>query len=105
MRWEAAWPLIRDDLSLTYLQIGLLLSIPRVWGSVAGVAIGILGDVWNRRAIIIGGGVVFVASLLLVSGSVSFAMLMAGLLIFNPASGAFVGPIPIHPHGPRHHAL
>ena len=40
---------------------------------------------------IIGGGVVFVASLLLVSGSVSFAMFMAGLLIFNPASGAFVG--------------
>ena len=88
---EAAWPLIRDDLSLTYLQVGLLLSIPRIWGSVVGVAIGILGDVWNRRAIIIGGGVVFVASLLLVSGSVSFAMLMVGLLIFNPASGAFVG--------------
>ena len=88
---EAAWPLIRDDLSLTYLQIGLLLSVPRIWGSVAGVALGILGDVWKRRALIIGGGLLFVASLLLVSGSVSFAMLMAGLLIFNPASGAFVG--------------
>ena len=88
---EAAWPLIRDDLSLTYVQIGLLLSLPRIWGSVAGIAIGILGDVWNRRALIIGGGVLFIASLLLVSGSVSFAMLMAGLLIFNPSSGAFVG--------------
>ena len=88
---EAAWPLIRDDLSLTYLQIGLLLSIPRVWGSVAGVALGILGDVWKRRALIIGGGMLFVASLFIISGSVSFAMLMAGLLIFNPASGAFVG--------------
>ena len=88
---EAAWPLIRDDLSLAYLQVGLLLSIPRIWGSVVGVAIGILGDVWNRRTMIISGGVVFVASLLFVSGSVSFAMLMVGLLIFNPASGAFVG--------------
>ena len=88
---EAAWPLIRDDLSLTYVEIGLLLSVPRVWGSVAGILIGILGDVWNRKAIIIGGGALFVASLLVVSTSVSFAMLMAGLLIFNPASGAFVG--------------
>ena len=88
---EAAWPIIRDDLSLTYVQIGLLLSLPRIWGSVAGIAIGILGDVWNRRALIIGGGVLFIASLLLVSGSASFAMLMAGLLIFNPSSGAFVG--------------
>ncbi len=88
---EAAWPLIRDDLSLTYLQIGLLLSVPRIWGSVAGVALGILGDVWKRRALIIGGGMLFVASLFIISGSVSFTMLMAGLLIFNPASGAFVG--------------
>ena len=88
---EAAWPLIRDDLSLTYLQIGLLLSVPRIWGSVAGVVLGILGDVWKRRALIIGGGLLFVASLFIISGSVSFAMLMAGLLIFNPASGAFVG--------------
>ena len=87
---EAAWPLIRDDLSLTYLQIGLLLSAPRVWGSVVGVAIGVLGDVWKRRAIIIGGGVLFVASLLIIYGSVSFATLMIGLLIFNPSSGAFV---------------
>ena len=88
---EAAWPLIRDDLSLSYLQIGLLLSVPRIWGSVAGVALGILGDVWKRRALIIGGGLLFVASLFIISGSVSFAMLMVGLLIFNPASGAFVG--------------
>ena len=32
---EAAWPLIRDELSLTYVQVGLLLSVPRVWGGVA----------------------------------------------------------------------
>ncbi len=88
---EAAWPLIRDDLSLTYLQIGLLLSVPRIWGSLAGVAIGVLGDVWNRRALILGGGLLFVASLFIISGSATFAMLMAGLLIFNPSSGAFVG--------------
>ena len=88
---EAAWPLIRDDLSLTYVQIGLLLSVPRIWGSVAGVAIGVLGDVWNRRALIIGGGLLFVASLFIISGSLTFAALMAGLLIFNPSSGAFVG--------------
>jgi FSR family fosmidomycin resistance protein-like MFS transporter len=30
---EAAWPLIRDDLGLTYAQIGLLLTIPAVIAS------------------------------------------------------------------------
>ncbi len=88
---EAAWPLIRNDLALTYVQVGLLLSVPRIWGSVAGIAIGIMGDVWKRRTLIIGGGVLFVASLFIVSSSVSFATLMVGLLVFNPSSGAFVG--------------
>ncbi len=88
---EAAWPLVRDDLALTYVQVGLPFSVPRIWGSVAGVALGILGDVWKRRALIIGGGALFAASLFVVSSSVSFTMLMAGLMIFNPSSGAFVG--------------
>ncbi len=88
---EASWPLIRDDLALTYFQIGLLLSLPRIWGSLTGIGIGILGDVWRRRLLILGGGVVFCISLALVSISGSFLWLLVALALFDPASGAFVG--------------
>ena len=56
---EAAWPLIRDDLALTYVQIGLLLGIPGVIASLIEPWLGILGDVWRRRVLVLGGGVVF----------------------------------------------
>ena len=69
---EAGWPLIRDDLDLSYAQIGILLSLPRLLGSVVEPRIGILGDVWKRRWLILSGGVVFVAALVLISASQSF---------------------------------
>ena len=59
---EAAWPLIRTDLGLTYVQIGVLLTVPNVVSHLTEPAIGILGDVWDRRALILGGGVFFVIS-------------------------------------------
>ncbi len=87
---EAAWPLIRDDLSLTYVQIGVLLSLPGLLASFIEPFIAILGDVWKRRALILGGGVVFVVSVALTSLSGSFAPLLAAFVLFYPASGAFV---------------
>jgi FSR family fosmidomycin resistance protein-like MFS transporter len=87
---EAAWPLIRNDLHLTYLQIGLLLSVPNVVGNMIEPVIGILGDVWNRRALILGGGVIFTLALLITAISQSFWALLVGFVIFYPASGAFV---------------
>ena len=71
---EAGWPLIRDDLDLSYAQIGILLSLPRLLGSVVEPPIGILGDVWKRRWLILSGGVVFVAALVLISASQSFCI-------------------------------
>ncbi|MDP6512935.1 MAG: MFS transporter, partial [SAR202 cluster bacterium] len=88
---EAGWPLIRDDLDLSYAQIGILLSLPRLLGSVVEPPIGILGDVWKRKWLILGGGVAFVAALALISASQSFLYLLAAFILFNPASGAFVG--------------
>ncbi|MBC6938358.1 MAG: MFS transporter [Chloroflexi bacterium] len=87
---EAAWPLIRDDLGLTYAQVGLLLSIPGLIASFIEPLIGILGDVWKRRLIILGGGVCFAAALLLTGVSQDFALLMASFIVFYPSSGAFV---------------
>jgi MFS transporter, FSR family, fosmidomycin resistance protein len=88
---EAAWPLIRDDLGLSYVQIGLLLSLPSVIGYFVETLLGILADVWNRRALVLGGGVIFAIALLMIASSNSFALLLLTFILINPASGAFVG--------------
>lgn len=87
---EAAWPLIRDDLGLTYIQIGALLGLPGIVSSVAEPVLGILGDVWKRRVLILGGGVVFALSLCLTGISQGMALLLLSFILFHPASGAFV---------------
>jgi FSR family fosmidomycin resistance protein-like MFS transporter len=87
---EAAWPLIRDDLHLTYWQIGLLLSVPGIVGSLIEPVLGVLADVWKRRALIVGGGVCFAVALLLTGVAPDFVILLSSFILFNPASGAFV---------------
>jgi FSR family fosmidomycin resistance protein-like MFS transporter len=87
---EAAWPLIRDDLRLSYTQVGVILSVPPIVGNVVEPLLGILGDVWRRRALVLAGGVAFAAGTLLVGASTSFALLLAASILSNPASGAFV---------------
>jgi FSR family fosmidomycin resistance protein-like MFS transporter len=87
---EVAWPLLRDDLHLTYTQIGLLLSLPGIIASFIEPFIGVLGDVWRRRVLIIGGCLVFTLSLFLTSISTSFLILLISFVLFNPSSGAFV---------------
>jgi MFS transporter, FSR family, fosmidomycin resistance protein len=88
---EAAWPLIRDDLRLTYTQVGVVLSAPVVFGNLVEPALGILGDVWRRRTIVLAGGVAYAAATVLVGVSPSFAALLFAACVSNPASGAFVG--------------
>jgi FSR family fosmidomycin resistance protein-like MFS transporter len=52
--------------------------------------LGILGDVWKRRVLILGGGVFFVIAWLLTAISHNFLFLLISFMIFNPSSGAFV---------------
>lgn len=87
---EAAWPLIRSDLGLTYLQVGVLLGLPALVASIIEVFIDILADVWQRRVLILGGGVFFIVELVMVARAQSFGALLLAFLIFYPASGAFV---------------
>jgi MFS transporter, FSR family, fosmidomycin resistance protein len=87
---EAAWPLIRTDLQLSYEQIGLLLSVPELIASLIEPALGILGDVWKRRVIIIGGGFAFTLALILSFASHQLIVLLFAFILFYPASGAFV---------------
>jgi FSR family fosmidomycin resistance protein-like MFS transporter len=87
---EVALPLIRDGLHLTYTQIGLLLSLPGIIAAFIEPFIGILGDVWKRRALIIIGGVLFTLSLFMTGASYSFLFLLSSFILFFPSSGAFV---------------
>src|SRR5205085_7666778 len=87
---QTAWPLIRHDLQLSYTQIGLLLAIPKLCGNLIEPPLGLLGDTRHRRALIIGGGLLFALALLAVSFAHSFALLLAAFVLFSPASGAFV---------------
>jgi len=87
---EAAWPLVRNDLGLTYFQVGLVLGIPGIVSSVVEPFIGILGDIWNRRTLILGGGVVYAIALVLVAGSQNIIWLLIAFILMYPASGAFV---------------
>ncbi len=88
---EASWPIIRSDLNLSYEQIGLLLTLPSLLANIFfEPVLGILGDVWKRRVLILGGGVFFALSTLLVATSQSYVALLLAFILFYPASGAFV---------------
>jgi FSR family fosmidomycin resistance protein-like MFS transporter len=87
---DAAWPLIRDDLHLNYFQIGVLLSVPGLIANLIEPFLFVLGDIWKRRLIILAGGVFFTLSLAFTAVSQNYAFLLIAVVLFNPASGAFV---------------
>lgn len=87
---EAAWPLIRSDLGLSYAEVGLLLALPTVASGLLEPLFGILGDAGGRRRIIVGGGVAFAVAFVLAAVSSGFWMLLAAFALMYPASGAFV---------------
>jgi MFS transporter, FSR family, fosmidomycin resistance protein len=87
---EAAWPLIRDDLGLSYAQIGLFLAVPALIANVIEPFLAILGDVWRRRVIVLGGGLFFTLALALTAASQTPAVLLLSFILLYPASGAFV---------------
>jgi MFS transporter, FSR family, fosmidomycin resistance protein len=86
----AAWPLIRDDLALTYAEVGLVLAIPGFVGSALDPVIGVIGDTARRRALIVAGGLGFALSTALTAASTGFWTLLVALVIGNAATGAFV---------------
>jgi FSR family fosmidomycin resistance protein-like MFS transporter len=88
---SAAIPLIRHDLVLTYFEVGLLTAVPLLLGSLIELPVGVLsGTGRRRRRIVLTGGLVFIASVLAAGLAGSFPVLLAALVIFFPASGAFV---------------
>jgi MFS transporter, FSR family, fosmidomycin resistance protein len=86
----ATFPLIRDALSLSYVQIGILLSVPGVIASFIEPFLGILGDTRHRKSLIVIGGIVFTIQLLAIILSQQFLALLMAFIILYPASGTFV---------------
>lgn len=88
---SAATPLIRHDLALSYFEVGLLAAVPLLLGSLIELPVGVLsGSGRRRRRFVLAGGIVFIAAMLLAALAGSFPVLLAALVIFFPASGAFV---------------
>jgi FSR family fosmidomycin resistance protein-like MFS transporter len=87
---EAAWPLIRRDLGLDYVAIGLLITVPNVVGSLVQPILGLLGDTGRRRVVVLVGGAVFAISLVLLAAANGFVPVLVAFAILSPASGAFV---------------
>jgi FSR family fosmidomycin resistance protein-like MFS transporter len=87
----ATLPLIRHDLALNYVQVGLLTAIPLIAGSLLELPMGVLsGSGLRRRRVILVGGLVFIAAIVAAGLARSFAVLVIALTAFFPASGAFV---------------
>jgi FSR family fosmidomycin resistance protein-like MFS transporter len=86
----ALMPLLQADFQLSYIQIGLLLSVPGYVSLFIEPILGILADTWQRRRLILGGGLFFVLALALTAISRSFDLLLFSFILFAPASGAFV---------------
>ena len=87
---EAAWPAIRTDLGLSYLEIGWILTIPGIVSMVLEPAIGLAGDTRHRRLLVGAGGIVVAATLVLAGTAPAFAVFLAAECLMAPASGAFV---------------
>jgi FSR family fosmidomycin resistance protein-like MFS transporter len=86
----AAWPLIRDDLGLSYVEIGIVLAVPGFLGSALEPVVGVLGDTGRRRTVVLLSGVAFTVSVALSAAAVGFWSLLLALLIGNPATSGFV---------------
>jgi FSR family fosmidomycin resistance protein-like MFS transporter len=87
---EAAWPLIRDDFSLSYTQIGLLLSVPNLVALVVEPVLGLASVTGRPRPLVVGGGVCFAVALGLAAAASSFWLLLVAFSLLYSASGAFV---------------
>src|ERR1700728_2469506 len=92
---SAAMPLIKHDLALTYLQVGLLVAVPLILGSMIELPVGLLsGSGRRRRRIVLAGGLVFIGAVLGAGMGGSVPVLLAALVVFFPASRAFVSLTP-----------
>lgn len=81
---------MRTEFALSYVQIGLIMSLPAIIADLVEPALGILADIWRRRMLVLAGGAVFSVSVALTGVSHRFWLLLLSFILFYPASGSFV---------------
>jgi FSR family fosmidomycin resistance protein-like MFS transporter len=86
----AALPVLRTDLALSYIQIGVLLGAAAVSAGVIEPIIMLLGDTRWRRTLILGGGLAVAATFGAIAMAKGFSPLLIAFALGSPASGAFV---------------
>lgn len=88
---EAARPLIRarDEFVLTYVQPGLLTTLPIFITTLVEPIIGLFADTGKRHLLLTGSGLLFGLGLLIQGVTVTFPAFMAGLILAAPAVGVF----------------
>jgi MFS transporter, FSR family, fosmidomycin resistance protein len=86
----AILPKLRDDLALTYTQVGLLFTIPGLISIAGEPVIGLIGDTRYRRPLILGGIAVTALGLFLTGIGQTFAIILIAFTVLYIASGAYV---------------
>ncbi|MEM9955274.1 MAG: MFS transporter [Chloroflexota bacterium] len=88
--FETARPLIRDAFTLTYIELGLLTTIPVLVAIVVEPIIGLFADTKYRRPLMLLGGISYGIGLIVQGFAPSFLWFMLGAILEFPASGAFI---------------
>lgn len=88
--FEALRPLIRDVFSLSYVELGLLTTIPVLGAIIIEPIMGLFADTKHRRLLMVGGGISYGIGLIVQGVSPSFFWFMIGAIIEFPASGVFI---------------
>ncbi len=86
----AVLPSVKTDLTLSYTQIGLLLTLPGLIALAGEPLIGLLGDTRYRRALVVGGCAATGLGLWLTGIAHTFGLILAAYSIMYIASGAYV---------------
>jgi len=87
---NAVLPVLRQDLAISYAQVGLLLGLPIVVSTVIEPFLMLMGDTHLRKHLVVGGGLAVCLSMFMIAGAGSFWPVMLAMMIAYPASGAFV---------------
>jgi len=84
-------PLVRDQLGLSYAQVGLLFSVGPLSGMILDPIFNLLSDRGSKRWWIIGGLLALTAGFALAGSTRSFVLLLVAYALICPADGAGVG--------------
>lgn len=87
---EAARPLIRDAFALSYVQVGLITTVPVVVATVVEPIFGLFADSSRRKPMMVFGAVCFGLGLIVQGVAAPFWLFLIGAALQAPASGVFV---------------